>query len=133
MDPASLILSFVLQNPQVAGQALSEANRPGTVDATQLNLSLIDFARQTLRCYHKTARFVDADVLGSPWQNQYKYGAQGSVVIRIKFQGAFTGDPYQMVVAAMAKEGAFRTAVLQDTAIVAFNKNCVLEEWVATN
>lgn len=131
MDPISLILAFALKNPQATGQALSEANRPGTVDTAQLNSSLIDFSRQTLRCYHKTAQFLDADVIGSNWQSQYKYGAQNSVVIRITFRGAFTGDSYQMVVAAMAKEGAFRTAVLQDTALIAYNSNCVLEEWVA--
>lgn len=132
MDPVSLILAFALKNPQVTGSALAEANRPGTVDAAQLNSSLIDFARQTLKCYHKTARFVDADVLGSPWQNQYKYGAQNSVVMRINFQGGFTGGPYEMVVAAMAKEGAFRTAVLRDNAMIAYNANCALEEWVST-
>ena|SRR6218665_226007 len=132
MDPISIILALALKNPQATGQALSEANRPGEVDAAQLNSSLIDFSRQTLHCYHKTAQFIDADVVGSPWQNQYKYGAQSSVVIRITFRGAFTGDPYQMVVAAMAKEGAFRTAVLQDTAMIAYNKNCALEQWVAS-
>lgn len=132
MDPVSLILAFALKNPQVTEQAIAEANRPGAVDAAQLNSSLIDFARQTLKCYHKTARFVDADVLGSPWQSQYKYGAQNSVVMRIKFQGGFTGSPYEMVVAAMAKEGAFRTAVLRDNAMIAYNANCALEEWVST-
>ena len=132
MDPLSLILAYALKNPQATGQALAEANQPGVVDTAQMNASLIDFSRQTLRCYHKTARFVDADVLGSPWQNQYKYGAQSSVVIRISFQGGFTGEPYQMVVAAMGKERAFRTAVLQDTALVPYNKNCSLEEWVAS-
>jgi hypothetical protein len=132
MDPASLILAYALKNPQFTGQALAEATRPGTVDSAQLNSSLIDFARQTLKCYHKTARFVDADVLGSPWGQQYKYGAQSSVVMRITFQGGFTGSPYEMVVAAMAKEGAFRTAVLRDNAMVAYNANCALEEWVAS-
>jgi hypothetical protein len=131
MDPLSLILAYALKNPQVTGQALTEANRPGVVDAAQLNSSLIDFARQTLKCYHKTARFVDADVLGSPWQYQYKYGAQSSMVMRISYQGAITASRYQMVVAAMGKEGAFRTAVLQDNAMVAHNANCALEEWVS--
>lgn len=131
MDPVSLILAFALKNPQTTGQALAEANRPGVVDRAQLNSSLIDFARQTLKCYHKSARFVDANVLGSPWVNQHKYGAQGSVVMRINFQGAFTGTTYEMVVAAMAKEGAFRTAVLRDNAMVPYSAKCELEEWVA--
>jgi hypothetical protein len=100
------------------------------VDTAQLNSSLIDFARQTLHCYHRSARFVDADVLGSPWQSQYKYGAQNSVVIRISFQGSFTGSTYEMIVAAMTKEGAFRTAVLRDNAMVAYNAKCQLEEWM---
>jgi hypothetical protein len=133
MDPVSMILAFALKNPQATANTLNEVDRPGQVDATQLNSSLIDFARQTLKCYHKTARFVDADAVGGPWQNQAKYGAKASVLLSIKFQGGFTGTPYEMVVAAMVKEGAYRTAVLRDSAIIPYNDKCALEEWVQAN
>lgn len=130
MDPISMILAFALKNPQATTQGLIEINRPGTVDVSQLQSSMIDFARQTLKCYHKTARFIDADVLGAPWKYHYKYGANNSVVMKITFQGAFTSNPYEMVIAAMSKEGAFRTAIIQDTAMITSNKNCAMEEWI---
>jgi len=128
-----MILAFALKNPQVAVSTLNDMDRPGQVDAVQLNSSLIDFARQTLKCYHKTARFVDADAIGGPWQYQAKYGAKASALLSIKFQGGFTGLPYEMVVAAMAKDGAYRTVVLRDSAAIAFNDKCALEEWVQHN
>lgn len=131
MDPVSMILAFALKNPQATTQSLSEMNRPGEVNVLQLQSSMIDFARQTLKCYHKTARFIDADVLGTPWKYHYKYGATNSVVMKVTFQGALTGGAYEMVVAAMSKEGAFRTAILQDTAMIPSNKNCAMEEWVS--
>lgn len=127
-----MILAFALKNPQAAANTLAEVDRPGQVDTAQLNSSLIDFARQTLKCYHKTARFVDADAVGGPWPNQAKYGAKGSVILSIKFQGGFTRSSYEMVVAAMAKDGAYRTAVLSDTAAIAYNDKCELQEWVKT-
>jgi len=130
MDPVSMILAFALKNPQAAANTLNEVDRPGQVDASQLNSSLIDFSRQTLKCYHKTARFVDADAVGGPWLYQAKYGAKASVILSIKFQGGFTRAPYEMVVAAMVKEGAYRTAVLTDTAAIAYNDKCELQEWV---
>lgn len=128
-----MILAFALKNPQVAVSTLNDMDRPGQVDAGLLSSSLIDFARQTLRCYHKTARFVDAVEIGGPWQYQAKYGAKASVLLSIKFQGGFTGSPYEMVVAAMAKDGAYRTVVLRDSAAIAFNDKCALEEWVQHN
>lgn len=132
MDPISMIISLALKNPQAAANTLNELERPGQVDAAQLNSSLIDFARQTLKCYHKTARFIDADMIGGPWQYQSKYGANASVLLSIKFQGGFTGSPYEMVVAAMAKDSAYRTAVLRDSAVIAYNDKCELQEWVQT-
>ena len=130
MDPATMIIAFALKNPQAVADTINEVDRPGEVDAAQLSSSLIDFARQTLKCYHRTARFVDADAIGGPWQQQAKYGAEASVLLSIKFQGGFTGSPYEMIVAAMAKKGAYRTAVLRDSAVIAYNDKCELEQWV---
>ncbi len=133
MDPITTIVTMMMQNPAVLQQGISEFNKPGQVQALSLDASVIDFAQQTLKCYHRTARFVDADVIGGPWPQHEKYGATSSIVMRIKFAGGFTATPYEMIVAAMAKEGAYRAAVLQDNAVVPPNKNCQLTGWVALN
>lgn len=60
------------------------------------------------------------------------YGAQGSVVIRINFTG-LSSTPYQMVVAAMVKDRAFRTFVIDENSLVRYNRNCALENWTDTS
>jgi hypothetical protein len=128
MDPISLILAFALKNPQATAELVDGYGRPGNVSSQTLQSSVADFAMQALNCYHKSARFRGVSILGSPWRQQGMYGAQGSVVMRIHFSGV-TGTAYQMVVAAMAKDQAYRTFVIQENALVPYNKNCSLENW----
>ncbi|QLG89573.1 hypothetical protein HQ393_15690 [Chitinibacter bivalviorum] len=131
MDPASMILAFMLKNPQATTALVEEYNRPVSVDTAQLKSSMADFAMETLACYHKSAKFRGVDILGSPWNQQAKFGADSSVVIRIHLQG-FTGTEYQMIVAAMAKDSSYRTFVLQENTIVPYNKKCSLERWMTS-
>ncbi|MDQ1835232.1 hypothetical protein [Massilia scottii] len=128
MDPVSMILAFALKNPQATADLTNEYREPGHIDAQQLRSSVADFAMQTLACYHKSARFRGVDILGAPWRQHVKYGANGSVVLRINFTGV-SGTPYQMIVAAMAKDQAYRTFVIQENAVIPYNKNCALEYW----
>jgi hypothetical protein len=128
MDPISLIFAFALKNPQATAELVDGYSRPGNVSSQNLQSSVADFAMQALNCYHKSARFRGVSILGSPWRQQGMYGAQGSVVMRIHFSGV-TGTAYQMVVAAMAKDQAYRTFVIQENALVPYNKNCSLENW----
>ena len=132
MDPVSMILAFALKNPQAANDVLNDYKKPGQVDAAQLESSIADFAMETLTCYHKTARFRGVTVLGAPWQEQAKYGADGSVVLRINLQG-ISGVPYQMIVSAMAKGNSYRTFVLQENTTIPYNKNCSLERWTTAS
>jgi hypothetical protein len=128
MDPVSIILALALKNPQATAEAVKQYNEPGQVDVQQLHSSLADFAMQTLSCYHKSARFRGVSVLGAPWRQQAMYGASGSVVVRISFMGV-SGTQYQMVVAAMAKDQAYRTFVIQENSLVPYNRHCSLENW----
>jgi hypothetical protein len=132
MDPVTMILALALKNPQATSEAIHSYNKPGQVDTAQLQSSVADFAMETLTCYHKTARFRGVDILGAPWREQEKYGAEGSVVIRINLSG-MSGIPYQMIVAAMAKGGSYRTFILQENTSIPYNKNCSLERWTKTD
>jgi hypothetical protein len=132
MDPVSMIFAIAMKNPQATADLAKEYAQPGHVDMQQLKSSVADFAMQTLNCYHKTARFRGVQILSSPWRQQSMYGAQSSVVIRIHFAGV-SGTPYQMIVAAMAREDAYRTFVLQENALVPYNKNCELENWASVS
>lgn len=132
MDPVSMILAFALKNPQAANQAISAYTTPGPIDAAQLQSSLADFAQEALTCYHPSARFRGVDVLGAPWREQSKFGAEGSVVMRISLAG-LSGTEYQMIVAGMVKGSAYRAFVLQENTVVPYNKRCQLEHWVTTS
>lgn len=129
MDPVSLIFSLALKNPDLAAKAADSYARPGTVSAAQLESSAADFAREVINCYHHTARFAGLNVVGSPWVGQAQYGAESSAVMQIYFTGV-SGTTYEMIVAAMSKGHQYRTAVLRDTALIPYNKNCALERWV---
>lgn len=132
MDPITLILTLALKNPQLTNDAINAYNQPGQVDASQLQSSVADFAMETLACYHKTARFRDVDIVQAPWSGQSKFGADNSVVLRITLAG-MSGQPYQMLVAAMAKENSYRTFVIQENTLIPYNKNCTLERWTSVN
>lgn len=131
MDPVSIILALALKNPQATAAVVEQYNDPGQVDVQQLRSSVADFAMQTLSCYHKSARFRGVSILGSPWRQQAMYGATSSVVMRIDFTG-LSGTQYQMVVAAMAKERAYRTFVIQENSLVPYNRHCTLGNWTDT-
>jgi len=132
MDPISMILSFALSNPQATASAVDNYNTPGQVNRATLHDSIADFATQTLLCYHKSARFRGVDILGAPWREQSKFGAAGSVVMRINFSG-LSGTPYQMTVAAMAKSGSYRTFVINENSLIPYNQRCELEQWTAAS
>lgn len=125
-----MILAYALKNPQATNEVLETYRRPGTVDAAQLSASLADFAQQTVGCYHPSARFRGVEVLAAPWSEQAKFGAAGSLVMRIYMTG-LSGSVYQMIVAGMAKERAYRAFVISENTLVPYNKRCQLERWVA--
>lgn len=130
MDPVSMILALALQHPEVATQAANAYNSPGQIDRSKIEVSLADFAMQTLNCYHHSARFRGVSVLAAPWSEQSKFGAQASAVLRITFTG-MSNQPYQIVVAEMANQRNYRTFVIGENSIIPYNKRCTLENWTA--
>ena len=129
MDPVSLALTFFLNNPSMAAAAVNKATAPGTVDVSRMQESLVDLSRGVLKCYHPTARFNSVDAVGSPWPRQSQYGAEKSLVIRIRYAGLGAINRYEMVVAMMGKPDKVRAAVISDSAVIPHNKKCALEEW----
>lgn len=131
MNTAALILQLALQSPQLVTDAVDQLTAPGQVQTAELNRSLADFAMQTLSCYHQSARFRGVDLIGRQWSQQYKYGAQHAIVLRIHFEG-MSGMPYQMIVAGMANGSSARTAVIRENTVISYNRHCQLERWTET-
>ena len=128
MDIITLALTFLLEKPDAAAAFAKSVTRPGEVQISTLRESFADLARGILHCYHRTARYQQADVLEKPWGRQADYAAQSSAVIQIQYRGV-TGNPYEMHVAVMSKGAHIRTAVLRDTAVVPYSTKCQLEQW----
>ena len=116
------------KNPDMAASAADAALKPGSVDIAKMQGSLVDTAKGILTCYHRTGKFRQVDILGTPWNRAEQYGAERSAVVRIQFQG-MTTTPYQMIVAVMIKGNAVRSAVIQENTIIPYNKRCQLEDW----
>lgn len=130
MDPVSMILAFALKNPNATASAVADYRTPGQVEVARINESMADFAIQALSCYHKTARFRGVQLLAASWPEQYKFGADNSIVMRIELSGV-SGSAYQMVVAAMNRGNSYRTFVIGENTLVPYNKNCQLEKWTS--
>lgn len=129
--PLPLFLAFALQNPDVTAKAIDKYSAPGRVDIAQLQSSVADFAIQALNCYHHSARFRGVDIIGGPWPEQAKFGAQGSVVLRVYLTGGLSGSNYEMILAAMAKPDSYRAFVINENTAIPYSKNCELEHWVS--
>lgn len=130
MDPATLLLSLMMKNPDMAINAAKSAMAPGAVDVALMQGSLVDLSQGILNCYHHSARFRQTDIVATPWDRQWQYGAEKSAVLRIKFAGV-TGMPYEMIVAVLARGNSVRSAVLAENATVPYSRKCALEQWVS--
>lgn len=128
MDPVSLLLLALAKNPELAASAAATALKPGTVDLARMQDSFVDLSKGILNCYHRTAKFRQADVVDSPWERAGQYGAERSNILRIQFQGISTTS-YEMVVAVMVKGNAVRTAVIRENSVIPYNRKCELEDW----
>lgn len=128
MDPVSLLFMALVKNPELAASAAQGAMKPGTVDVAKMQGSLADMSKGILTCYHKSAKFRQTDVVATPWDRAWQYGAERSAVVRIQFQGVST-TPYQMVVAVMIKGNSVRSAVVSENTMIPYSKKCELEDW----
>lgn len=123
-----MALSWFLQNPDAVAASVKQMTRPGEVSVSQMNQSFGDLSRGVLGCYHRTGRLVASDIVERPWAKQAQYGADSSVVIRLKWRG-LSSNEYQTIVAVLSKSGRVRAAVLSDSAMIPYSKRCVLENW----
>ncbi len=128
MDPVTLLVMALAKNPDLAASAAQNALKPGTVDVARMQGSLADLSKGILTCYHKTAKFRQTDIVATPWDRAWQYGAERSAVLRIQFQGMST-TAYQMTVAVMIKGNAVRSAVVAENTVVPYSKKCELEDW----
>ena len=128
MEPISLALTLLMNNPTTVVNGVQQATKPAVIDVTKMQASFADLSKEVLLCYHKSARFRSADKLQQPWERQTQYAAENSAVVRIKYTGVSSAK-YQMDVAVMVKSGKVRTAVINDSAVIPYNKRCQLEEW----
>jgi hypothetical protein len=130
MMVAKALFEMVMSAPPRAPDAKSKppVTAPATAMANADNFA--DAMRETLKCYHHTAKFSQADVIQAPWPRQSQYGATQSAVVRIGFTGAYTGSKYSMTVAVMVRDGMVRTHFLEQTVKVPASSKCALENWV---
>jgi hypothetical protein len=131
MEPISIALALLMKNPNLASTAATaaqSARAPAPIDVSKMQASFADLSRGVLKCYHKTAHYELSDVIQQPWPRQAQYAAENSAVVRIRYTGIST-TRYEMVVAIMVQKDKVRTSVINDSAIVPYNKKCQLEEW----
>ena len=128
MDPVSIALMILMKNPAAVTSGIQGATKPVVLDVAKMQSSFADLSKGVLLCYHKSARFRTADKLQQPWVRQAQYAAENSALVRIKYTG-FSSAAYEMDVAIMVKQSKVRTAVINDSALIRYNKKCQLEDW----
>jgi len=124
---AKALLGIALNSPTTQPVSPPPSQKPPSKIATVDNFA--DAMRATLKCYHRTASYKEADIVTSPWPRQDQYGASNSAVVKIVYAGT-TGKKYQMTVAVMARKDAIRTHLLEDNALIKANEKCSYENWV---
>ena len=130
MDAAAILLTWVLTNPAAQVGTSQTLAGPGQVDQGALDAALAEFGAEALKCYHRSAHFQAIDVVSGNWEQRGKFGADGSVGMRIRYAGV-TKRPYHMDLVLLVKPGHVRTVVLADTALLRRNAKCRFESWVA--
>jgi hypothetical protein len=86
------------------------------------------FALAVLKCYHGTARYLNATIEQRPWTEATKYDAKGSALINIDYLG-LSATTYRMTVGVLAKPGAVKAVIMQDSAKVPAYDQCELANW----
>jgi len=129
LDPVTLTFAVTMlaSPPQPAAPP---AKKPATVKtvAVQQNPQFGKFALAVLKCYHGTARYLNATIEQRPWTEAAKYDAKGSALISIDYLG-LSAATYTMTVGVLAKPGAVKAVITQDSAKVPAYDQCELANW----
>jgi hypothetical protein len=97
---------------------------------TRMPETFADLAKAILHCYHHTARYQLADVAQTPWDHEGQYGGgENSALIRIRYFGANSGDPYEINVGLVSRQHQIRTTVVNDNSPIRRDADCQLENW----
>jgi hypothetical protein len=114
MDLVALAFTLLMQSP--------DPSSTGTSARSQM---LADFSAGVLQCYHRTARYQGAELLERPWTGQPAEGVDHSALLRVRYLGV-TGAQHEMKVAILAGGTVAHAEVVEDTAILPFNRKCNL-------
>jgi hypothetical protein len=129
LDPVTLTFAItMLASP---AQPVAAAPKKPTVKASvvQQDPQFGNFALAVLKCYHGTARYLNAAIEQRPWKDQAKSDAKGSALITIDYLG-LSAATYTMTVAVLAKPGAVKAVITADSAKVPAYDQCQLANWV---
>jgi hypothetical protein len=124
------VISFVAAHPAAPVNYVTVSPFGPEPDETRMPETFAGLAKGILHCYHHTARYRVADVAQIPWDRQGQYSpSDNSALIRIRYFGAASDDPYEMNVALVSRQAQLRTAVVNDNSPILPNANCRLENW----
>ena len=126
-DPLTLLaLHFLLAHGPEIGADLAKPLPYAPEGPT-----LPEIGDAALLCYHPTARFLQAELLESPWSGGELWQAERSSLISIEYAGALTRQSYVLTVALIERGGNVRGVLLADSALVPASPLCSLNHWTA--
>lgn len=123
-------INFMAAHPESPTSFITISPFGPELDETRMPEALADIAKSILRCYHRTARFQRADVAQTPWDSEGRRGEEDhSALLRIRYFGASSDDPYELNVGLVSRQNQIRTTVVNDSSPVARDADCQLENW----
>jgi hypothetical protein len=133
LDPVTLAFAATMlaSPPQPATPPPKKAAAVKTA-TVQKDPAFGKFALAVLKCYHGTARYLNATIEQRPWVDATKYDGKGSALITIDYLG-ISGATYAMTVGVLAKPGAIKTVIATDNAKIPAYDQCELANWYVVN
>ena len=124
-----MLAAFLLQTAQPTASEMLRQGMTSPREFRPASQMLPDVGAAVLACYHPTGRFRAASEIQRPWQDAAQWGAERSMVLRIAWSGAMTGQSYTTDVVLMERGGMLRGMILGSTAVVPPSRRCQLEGW----
>src|SRR5690242_8411102 len=87
-------VDFLTAHPEVPANFTTVSPFGPDPSETRMPEILADVAKTILRCYHEDARYRDADVAGTPWDQAAQYAGESSALIRIRYSASVSDDVY---------------------------------------
>jgi len=123
-------INFMAAHPETPANYITISPFGPELDETRMPETLADVAKSILHCYHHTARFQRADVAQAPWDHEGQRSDEDhSALIRIRYFGASSDDPYELNVGLVSRRNQIRAIVVNDSSPVARDADCQLDNW----